>query len=127
MTYAVGRATTDSTLHAYCLFSMVSCSDQQGYTRETVTTVHGKLTSLMRCYCYVKYTLIIHEPNFHRIKEISYEHPIFIVSTRGESFDFGLGESRGRNRNNIPFPSSCLLPLQSESKREVFVMVITYT
>ena len=28
---------------------------------------------------------------------------------------------------NKPFPSSCLPPLQSESKCEVFVMVISFT
>ena len=37
----------------------------------------------------------------------------------------GLG--LGRRRLNRPFPSSCLPPLQSESKCEVFVMVISST
>ena len=32
-----------------------------------------------------------------------------------------------KGRGNRPFPSSCLPPLQSESKCEVFVMVISST
>ena len=34
--------------------------------------------------------------------------------------------SRGLKRINGPFPSSCLPPLQSESKCEVFVMISSF-
>ena len=38
-----------------------------------------------------------------------------------------LDTSHNHSAFNSPFPSSCLPPLQSESKSEVFVMVISST
>ena len=53
-------------------------------------------------------------------------HEAFSEHSRGRQCAFMSLAALLFNRSNRPFPSSCLPPLQSEFKCEVFVMKISF-